>query len=1813
MTGRKEVERMKVSMFNKTKKLLLAGATFVATALFAVLFATLPVSVKTDAATLASTEYQTDGASVRVFKKTSDGALEDTDKQGIRFHIEMGKDYAYEGTTLLDINDKTTNPNGAYKLADGFKTYTLVIPTRLLEGDLTVDTPQVRKIDTSGYWYEDSDRNLEAVAYIHGIPENRYTETFSFCGVICTVAEDGTETVVASTDTAERSVTYVAKQAYIDTIDENSNYWGSAEKDNTAAPLIKKFIPTYEVAYTVGSTTTTETVMWGDAPKDVPSNPNNAWYDESNNTEIDVTQPMTYANSGAVKLVATDSSEFVLTGVADYDGFEYDGKTYNGAKIYATIHSDAFIEEKTTLDHHAVNVDYVSTNGGTFSGLQGVWAMKETGANGQTQMRLFFAFDSSTMKSGDKLTITGDSVFYANGVMYKLTEAYTIDYTVVGAAESYGIYLGSIYSADVEKIENCAEDSTPTDGNNAIDEWTIRVFFYDDILIDDYFTFEHESEETPVYIKRGETIIPIEGGQYFWLDGQFKILELMGSGDYKNNLNGRSGDELHLAAGTIFKQNGGYYVLEDAAFSYFNGERWTIGESIGSYGASEFSLIGSKEENREEDGTITKEIRLDTQTHWTANLPTEGIPEAEQRNYLVNIFKSEKKDATAPYAVYHTAVDGTVSEIKDFVFHGQAIAEAPGTYYQKFGIRGFNGVEEGETVTIAKDTLFWIGSYYVTITEKITYYFTGSFWVQNYDPSTMGELSAASFGDRAHNQIGYNGTGAVTSEEVRLYFTAPLAGYTETDGGAFDELRLGVGSITLNGEPFPSFRYQRWDAGSTWLVAFGMAGHVALGDRLTIAQGTTIWSGKTAYRFTETVEWIYAGENGGNVTWSKVIGGVDVNATTTNASIVGSGTFEKGQTYTITVTPDSGYKVSKVTINGKTVDLVASNVYTFTVQAQNTVVVETLKGYNVTFTVAEGIQVNNGEITNGEIVAVVSGDDLTFTVKADTGYRIGSVVGATGSNGTYTVSNVTSDTQVTIASVKQWQVNFSGENASITAKVDNAAITNGAWVDNGKTATFTVTANSGYTLVSVTGATDNGNGTYTATVNGASLTVTATTVKTDSMTDITDMLSIENWSGAQDGEDNKWFVIKQSRLDEYMIPTAKMQPTGDAGSIYWNDHPEMAQYNYGVDIMEYIHIDGVSIRSLVKQNESNRQYTGTTFPFNVGGIYAPVTLEMGKSDSAGLWMRVMNDFKSTFNITVKAGFIFVCENAVYYVSKDVTFIYNGSVVGSQYSNVTDITTEYASVSGITKGQELVFGTTYNFTASANSGYQLTSVKFNGAELGTGGSYSFEANGQDVSITVTAKKLYTVTATTSNGVTVDAASKQVVEGGEVTFTITKPDGATIKVNGEEYNDSTYTVSNVTKDTTVVFTTWYTVSVTSLSKASVTVDGVNRDQGWSELREANTSISVTATANDNYGLKSVKIGGVEKGTSGTYNNITISGATAIEVVAANYTITFSCTRANVSNIKDKDSPENSYTLSNNQVTIPYGRTITFTATASNDNLESITVSSGTGEVSPNSSSAQSVTCEYTTDTYDNATITITGNNTSCVTGDTLITLADGTHKRADMLDGTEMLLVWNHFTGKMEAAPIAYIVDHGGVEKEEVVMRLNFSNGLYLDVIGEHVFYDVTLNKYVAITLENVEEFIGHSFATSNETNDGLNIVQLVSAENQLRVTTVYEVVTYKNITCFTGGILSASAYLDPLLNHFDINDETFAFDVEAMQFDVETYGLYTYADFENLISEEAFELYNAQYLKIAVGKGYITWEDILEMIDIYFGVEVEPLQ
>lgn len=77
-------------------------------------------------------------------------------------------------------------------------------------------------------------------------------------------------------------------------------------------------------------------------------------------------------------------------------------------------------------------------------------------------------------------------------------------------------------------------------------------------------------------------------------------------------------------------------------------------------------------------------------------------------------------------------------------------------------------------------------------------------------------------------------------------------------------------------------------------------------------------------------------------------------------------------------------------------------------------------------------------------------------------------------------------------------------------------------------------------------------------------------------------------------------------------------------------------------------------------------------------------------------------------------------------------------------------------------------------------------------------------------------------------------------------------------------------------------------------------------------------------------------------------------------------------------------------------------------------------------------------------------------------------------------------------------------------------------------------------------------------------------------------------------------------IDGLFNIFEVDSETLTYNTEAMNADIEEYGLFTYEEFYEMypVSEEVFDAFNGEYLKVAIGKGLITYERIGELIERY---------
>lgn len=220
-------------------------------------------------------------------------------------------------------------------------------------------------------------------------------------------------------------------------------------------------------------------------------------------------------------------------------------------------------------------------------------------------------------------------------------------------------------------------------------------------------------------------------------------------------------------------------------------------------------------------------------------------------------------------------------------------------------------------------------------------------------------------------------------------------------------------------------------------------------------------------------------------------------------------------------------------------------------------------------------------------------------------------------------------------------------------------------------------------------------------------------------------------------------------------------------------------------------------------------------------------------------------------------------------------------------------------------------------------------------------------------------------------------------------------------------------------------------------------------------------------------------------------------------------------------------------------------------------------------------------------------------ACVTEGTMITLVDGSQTAVEDLTGEEQLLVWNLFTGTFDTAPILFI-DSETLDEYEVI-KLSFSDNTSVDVISEHGFWDVGLNKYVYLD-KYAAKYIGHSFL--KQSGNGMVAVMLTDVDIITKVTTAYSPVTYGHLCYYVNGMLSMPGGIDGLFNIFEVDAQTMKYDEEAMQNDIATYGLFTYEDFGGLISEEVFDAVQAQYLKVAIGKDLLSGTQIEQLVARY---------
>jgi len=224
-----------------------------------------------------------------------------------------------------------------------------------------------------------------------------------------------------------------------------------------------------------------------------------------------------------------------------------------------------------------------------------------------------------------------------------------------------------------------------------------------------------------------------------------------------------------------------------------------------------------------------------------------------------------------------------------------------------------------------------------------------------------------------------------------------------------------------------------------------------------------------------------------------------------------------------------------------------------------------------------------------------------------------------------------------------------------------------------------------------------------------------------------------------------------------------------------------------------------------------------------------------------------------------------------------------------------------------------------------------------------------------------------------------------------------------------------------------------------------------------------------------------------------------------------------------------------------------------------------------------------------------------DTSCLVKGTLIMLPDGSYTEIENLKIGDMVMTFDHATGEYVAAPIAF---RFYAYNEIKVITLTFDGGIEIKLAnGGHGLFDSTLGKYVLVTPDNADEFIGHrfSYAMFDGETGNTSEIELKSAVITTEYVERYDIATANQFNHIANGVLACSDTIVELCNVFEFNGDG-TWNSEKMNADIEKYGLFTYEEWSEYVTYEEFTVFNGGYFKIAIAKGLMTEAELYALIE-----------
>lgn len=617
-----------------------------------------------------------------------------------------------------------------------------------------------------------------------------------------------------------------------------------------------------------------------------------------------------------------------------------------------------------------------------------------------------------------------------------------------------------------------------------------------------------------------------------------------------------------------------------------------------------------------------------------------------------------------------------------------------------------------------------------------------------------------------------------------------------------------------------------------------------------------------------------------------------------NGSIAPSGAVAvpHGQNQIFAITPDDGYHVADVQVDGSSVGAVTSYSFTNVTEAHTISASFAINTYTIN-AVSDG----NGTISPSGMVNVTHGSHQAFTITPNAGYSIADVLvdgTSVGPVSTYTFFDVTASHSIRATFVvSRYAITTStGPNGSISPSGT-------IFVKHGDTQVFLILPNPNYRVADVV-------------VDGVSVGA----VSSYTFSNVTAPHTIY-----------AAFALKTYTIGATAGSNGSVTPSGVV-TVTHGENPTFAivpNPNYHVaDVI----VDGSSVGPVTTYTFSNVQSSHTIhalFEINRYAITASAGANGTISPSGTVW--VDHGGGQTFAII---------PNANYRVSNVVVDGFSvGAVTSYQFENVTashtiqasfvlnsySITANAGPNGSISPSGTVTVdhGTSAVFTFTPGANYHVADVIVDGVSQGPSGSYVFSNVTAPHSIYVTfALDTYVLSASAgSNGSISPSGLVTVNHGASQIFAITPNVNyhiADVEVDGVSVGPvSSYTFTNVTSDHTIYATfalDTYTIWASAGANGTISPSGIVTLQRGSNQ-------TFTFTPAQDYSVENVWVDGVSVGALSmyTFNNVTRDHTIHVSFKLNTYTITAT-------------AGGNGFIFPSGSVSVEHGGTKTFSVTPS-----------------------------------------------------------------------------------------------------------------------------------------------------------------------------------------------------------------------------------------------------------------------------------------